>query len=215
MPDRDLKLNSLSRYSKQSPRLVLEEYGHCEVPAGCGGAVLRWRNPDEPIPMTAHFFYGTSSKLETMQLDGVDIKHKPRIPLTYNTHVLTIEVKECDLTFGVVMFYSQLNADYVRVLQPEGDLTVISLPDGTWRCHPEPSDSSDWQNADFDDSTWLPMVEKPLSPLPKHYGGDPTYWTKEFIERGAKPLGLDTDSASVPYLRVRKVFTLRKKSFQE
>jgi hypothetical protein len=31
--DRDLKLNSLSRYSKESPLLILEEHGHCEVPA--------------------------------------------------------------------------------------------------------------------------------------------------------------------------------------
>ena len=51
MPDRELKLNSISRSSKQSPRLVLEEHGHCEVPAGCGGVVLRWRGHDDPIPV--------------------------------------------------------------------------------------------------------------------------------------------------------------------
>jgi hypothetical protein len=31
--DRDLKLNSIDRYVKSSPRFVLEEHGHCEVPA--------------------------------------------------------------------------------------------------------------------------------------------------------------------------------------
>lgn len=51
MPDRELKLNSISRFSKQSPRLVLEEHGHCEVPAGCGGVVLRWRGADDPIAL--------------------------------------------------------------------------------------------------------------------------------------------------------------------
>ena len=38
------QLNSLSRFRKQPGRLVLEEHGHCEVPAG-GGVVLRRRNP--------------------------------------------------------------------------------------------------------------------------------------------------------------------------
>jgi hypothetical protein len=56
MPDHKLKLNGLSRYTKQSPRLVLEEYSHCEVPAGYGGVVLRWRNPDQPLPMLVSSF---------------------------------------------------------------------------------------------------------------------------------------------------------------
>jgi hypothetical protein len=49
--DDDLELNTLHRFAKHSPRLVLEEYSHCEVPAGCGGAILRWRDPDEGIPL--------------------------------------------------------------------------------------------------------------------------------------------------------------------
>ena len=32
-----LRLNTLNRFRKHSPRLLLEEYSHCEVPAGCGG----------------------------------------------------------------------------------------------------------------------------------------------------------------------------------
>ena len=30
---------------------MLEEYSHCEVPAGCGGVVLRWRDPEAGIPL--------------------------------------------------------------------------------------------------------------------------------------------------------------------
>jgi hypothetical protein len=41
MAGKDLRLNSLSRYTKRSPEYVLEEHSHCEVPAGCGGVVLR------------------------------------------------------------------------------------------------------------------------------------------------------------------------------
>jgi hypothetical protein len=50
MPD-ELRLNSLSRYSKQSDEYTLEVHSHCEVPAGCGGVVLRWRNPRLSIPI--------------------------------------------------------------------------------------------------------------------------------------------------------------------
>ena len=42
MDERELRLNSV-RFDKQSPRLALEEHSHCEIPAGCGGVVLRWR----------------------------------------------------------------------------------------------------------------------------------------------------------------------------
>jgi hypothetical protein len=41
------RLNSLDRFRKQPGRLVLEEHSHCQVPAGCGGGVLRRRNPQE------------------------------------------------------------------------------------------------------------------------------------------------------------------------
>ena len=40
-----LRINKLHRFAKHSPRLVLHEYSHCEVPAGCGGVVLRWLDP--------------------------------------------------------------------------------------------------------------------------------------------------------------------------
>jgi hypothetical protein len=43
-------LNSLDRFRKHPGQLVLEEHGHCEVPAGCGGVVLRWRNPNPSPP---------------------------------------------------------------------------------------------------------------------------------------------------------------------
>ena len=49
MTDEGPKLNGPDRYRKRSPRLVLEEHSHCEVPAGCGGVVLRWINTDREI----------------------------------------------------------------------------------------------------------------------------------------------------------------------
>ena len=48
--DDDLRINTLHRFAKHSPKLVLHEYSHCEVPAGCGGVVLRWIDPREGFP---------------------------------------------------------------------------------------------------------------------------------------------------------------------
>src|SRR5262245_50720143 len=48
--DDDLRLNTLHRFAKHSPKLVLHEYGHCEIPAGCGGLVMRWYDPTTGSP---------------------------------------------------------------------------------------------------------------------------------------------------------------------
>ena len=45
----DLRLNELERFRKTSSRLALEAHSHCEVPAGCGGVVLRWTRPGAPL----------------------------------------------------------------------------------------------------------------------------------------------------------------------
>ena len=47
----DLTLNALSRYEKRSADLALLQYDHCEVPAGCGGAILRWIEQAKKLPM--------------------------------------------------------------------------------------------------------------------------------------------------------------------
>ncbi|MFO0549512.1 MAG: hypothetical protein U0271_14060 [Polyangiaceae bacterium] len=61
--DEALSLNTLHRFSKRSPRLVLEEYSHCEVPAGCGGVVLRWMDKSGARPC----------RLEVTTLGGSDV----------------------------------------------------------------------------------------------------------------------------------------------
>ena len=48
--DDDLRVNTLHRFAKHSPTLILHEYSSCEVPAGCGGVVMRWIAPDQDAP---------------------------------------------------------------------------------------------------------------------------------------------------------------------
>ena len=229
MPDRDLKLNSLSRFSKQSPRLVLEEYGNCEVPAGCGGAVLRWRQADEPIPMTIRSSFG-NGYWRNHRLDGVNTGWLSRIQVSYGNHAFTFENHEGNPEFAIVMLVGHLYEDYTRILQPQGDTTILSLPDGTWKYSLDQPSNDDWQRPEYDDSHWFSMVEKPLYINPKFGGVEyVNQWTQELAAQGAVALGLDTDNPVVaqkiqPLLRenqtlaivyVRKTFSIHKRSEKE
>ncbi len=222
MSDRDLKLNGLSRYAKQSPRLVLEEYGHCEVPAGCGGVVLRWRNPDQPIPMVERFFSG-NGKLDYQGLDGDNTLFRSKQLVSYGAYALTLILHDVDPKFAMVLLAAKLDEQYTRILRPQGDTTILSLPDGTWKHTLVAPEGDAWQLPGFDDRDWLPMVEKPINSHSKQYGRDIGYWTQDILDQGAKPLGIDTrhslvrqmralfgKQATVPAIYIRKMFSLEK-----
>jgi len=184
MPDRDLKLNSLSRFSKQSPRLVLEEYSHCEVPAGCGGVVLRWRKAQPPIPMQTRFGWGNGRMPDRKLDDQYNLFH-PKLPVDYGTHVISMIATDVNPSFAIVLMVGELNADYLRILQPEGETLILSSADGSWRYTlDEPAD--DWRTVEYDDSAWRPMVEKPVENLERH-----REWDSKIVDRGAIPIGID------------------------
>ena len=241
MPGKDLKLNSLSRFSKQSPLFILEGYTHCEVPAGCGGVVLRWLTPDEPIPMHGDFF-SNNGTLKMDALDGGDRLRTFRVWVPYGSHVLSFEFQEIDPSFAVVLSVMRTQDDYIRFLQPEGDTTVLSLPDGTWKYSLGPMETIEWQKPGFDDSTWFPMVKKPVNtrpnrivysrvPAPAHTTLDDSFteWVQRLTDKGAVGLGVDTNNPKVaqtlsnmpgqnrtiPNIYIRKTFSIRKKATQE
>lgn len=203
MPDRDLKINSLSRFSKQSSRLVLEEYSHCEVPAGCGGVVLRWRKPIPPIPMKMHMFYG-NGRSTNLTLNGQENLFNPKIPVDYGKNVLTFEITDFKPDYAVIFLYCQLDQEYVRILKPQGETTILSRPDGTWRYSLD-DPNSNWQIPDFDDSKWLPMIEKPVY-LDPRFSQELDERTKNFYEIGALPIGIDTSQPSITD-KVKKLST--------
>src|SRR5512146_292422 len=84
MPDDDLRLNALSRYSKHSSEYVLEVHSHCEVPAGCGGVVLRWRNPRDAIPVEIRAY--TAGDAQCFLDGSPPTSARPLVP--YGEHVL-------------------------------------------------------------------------------------------------------------------------------
>ena len=157
---------------------------------------------------------------------GVETSSK--VMVTYGKHVLTLTPREFNPAFALLLIVCRLDANYVRVLQPEGDTFLLSVPDGTWKYTLETQEDDAWRQPDFDDSSWLPMVEKPFAPLPPNYGGNLEDWTKDLTDQGAKGLGIDFtpsrlqqfksqlgQNLSLPAAYVRKTFTVTQKRQEE
>jgi len=205
MADRELELNSISRYSKSSPQFVLEEHGHCEVPAGCGGVVLRWRNPRGGIPLQIWLY--TTGTAE-FYLDGT---HPPsgRPLVSYAEHVFALRLSGFDSRQALLMLaaiYDKAGMRNVGLSHTTVNLVrILSAPDGSWKYSlVEPQDDA-WMQSGFDDSAWKLMI---LKPLPRH-----TKWGREWYrferlqELGAKGLGIEGPGETV---WVRKVFSLKE-----
>ncbi len=119
MAQRDLKLNSLGKYGKGSSRLILEEHGHCEVPAGCGGAVLRWRNPKSGLLFIIKVF--ATAKYQIL-LDG-DAPSSGRPLVSFGEHVISLVVTEIGPNPAVVAIaavHDESQSGFPRVSQPSG-----------------------------------------------------------------------------------------------
>ncbi|MFI5374087.1 MAG: hypothetical protein ACHQ8D_05610 [Candidatus Rokuibacteriota bacterium] len=200
MPDRDLKLNSLSRYAKASPRLVLEEHGHCEIPAGCGGVVLRWWNPDRAIPVT---MWAYAPILLDMRLDGKRLNHA--VPLvSFDSHILAFTITAASPADLFLMFAAVRGSSWSDLPTPDRDsreVVVVSTPDGSWRYSATAPTGSSWMESGFDDSDWRPMQVKA--------GWDPSdtgyrYPPKRMAQFSARALGVPDSSQAW----VRKEFIL-------
>lgn len=100
MDERELRLNSLARYAKSSPLYVLEEHGHCEVPAGCGGVVLRWRNPRAGVPVHMWLYRQGDG---AVFLDGAPLP-SARPVASFGDHLLAFELAVADPRYTVLMF---------------------------------------------------------------------------------------------------------------
>src|SRR5690348_5265123 len=94
------RLNSIDRFRKQSDRLVLEAHGHCEVPAGCGGVILRWRNPNALQSAVLSFYAPVRADLF---LDGQP-PGRGRVDLTVGRHVLAVALENVNLSAGLLLF---------------------------------------------------------------------------------------------------------------
>jgi hypothetical protein len=124
--DDDLRLNSLDRFAKTSPRFILEEHSHCEVPAGCGGVVLRWIDPAAGLPVLLDVFHAATA---TLAIDGAVVTTS-RVLLAPGRHVLSLEFPALpDARRGLFILAGRLTIQNERYASR---VLVRSIGDGSW-----------------------------------------------------------------------------------
>jgi hypothetical protein len=210
----DLNLNSISRFSKHSLRLHLEEHGHCEVPAGCGGVVLRWYNPAKATSILLKAYWPTAPA--ALFLNGIaPVSMRPLVPP--GRVVLTIHLDSTGTLARRRRWWRTKSINQallmLAVSRPESGsysmtdkslFVARSLPDGSWRFSVTPPPDA-WVLPTFDDGGWPELVKQPLDP-PK----EDDYWKNDVFSSltkfGARPIGLPVSHTGPVW--VRKVFTL-------
>ena len=193
---RELKLNTLGRYGKNASNLVLEEHSHCEVPAGCGGVVLRWRNPDDGLPFLLRIF--TTHTCQVF-LDGI-VPPSTRSMIPFGPHVFSLIVS--DLPAGAAAFAFAAIHDETevssrpRVSPPSRRRTaILTAADGRWKYTTTAPADDTWMRADFDDSGWPAMTQRPA---PVFDQKDPQrYRLDSMLKTGAVCLGVEGPAARI------------------
>lgn len=156
MSSDELRVNSIDRFAKPSDRLVLEEYSHCEVPAGCGGVVLRWRNPDEGRPVA--FITAMGARLGEFAIDGRPVAGN-RTSLREGPHVLAVELQDIADNPAAIGLYTILDAPDDR--GEDRHLAEPRTGTGEWRfVTTNPGDG--WTAADFVDDHWSVLATTDL-----------------------------------------------------
>ena len=197
MPGEDLNLNSLSRFSKKSTRYILEAQSHCEVPAGCGGVVLRWRNPSHGVPLTFRVY---ACGPYQFSLDGQLLSSaRPIIP--FGEHVVSMVISEIKPGAVALVFaakYEEFGAgkDY-EARAAAGVLHFLSAPDGSWKhtCAEPQGDS--WKQPGFDDANWSAMPAREWTPVSQEKTTANSYRAAELLRMGACGLGVPGSPSKV------------------
>lgn len=204
MAERDLKLNTI-RSVKQSPDLVLEEHSHCEVPAGCGGVVLRWRHRMQfPIQVWLH-----TAASKSVYLDGQPLT-SGRPLIGPGDHVLALHFARVDPGEPILMAACHLDdrsGGRARYDPPaERALRLLSAPDGTWRYTTEALPDDSWMRPGYDDSSWPAMISREF-PKPPEKDWAAIGRIKRIGELGGRGLGIDRPGRPTA-LSVRRAFRL-------
>jgi hypothetical protein len=193
--DNDLRLNTLARFSKDSTRLALEEHGHCEVPAGCGGVVLRWINPNKGLPFLLQIH--TKAEVEAF-IDGAPpTSARPLIPpgrrvlalhlseIPVEKPTLVSRLRKSSASGGVFMFVAYRDP---KPGPSEKTVAFLSAADGTWRYTKDRPLDDSWRLPDFDHASWDTMIEAEMSKPGDQEPG--RYFFDKLIEAGTRPLGV-------------------------
>ena len=202
----DLNLNSVDRFRKQSKNLVLESHSHCEVPAGCGGAVLRWVDPNQGIPLS---FVGGFLADAKIFVDGEEVVGT-RINLQPGEHLLCIELTNFAEVEEASLFSWYCQRDVPSQDFDESTMVLgscLSSDDQTWVAKPwaEPDETTHWLHVEFEDEQpdlWQPLIASSFV-MSEEY--ERNQW---FINRAAAHGAIVLDLPKGKCVRIRKLFTL-------
>lgn len=199
------QLNSLERFRKQSPNLVLEQHSHCEVPAGCGGVVLRWRNPHAVRPLRFRLF--TSGKAECW-LDGELVK-RGHFDLAPGRHVLAIAIELGDreglLRAALIHDTKEAHREGGTA---ESAFRLLSAADGQWKAVTA-APGAGWQALEFDDSGWPALVGCTIPEVRWGQPGAHQWHACESVKAGGLRLaGPPPKELPLANVWVRRVFNL-------
>jgi hypothetical protein len=204
------QLNSLNLFRKRSDRLVLEEHSHCEIPAGCGGVVLRWRNPLAALPLSIHLYTRARG---TCWIDGTEVQ-LGRLDLAPGRHVLTVAIEEEERRGGLILFaaYHDPQEYSGRPKPPRGRgvRKVLTTSDGSWK-YTLAAPPAEWTSLAFEDQSWPALV--PAATPKLQSSDDGGYACRRCVELGAACLGLPPG----PHPKrgavwIRKVFEIPQES---
>jgi hypothetical protein len=181
--DELFRLNSLHRFTKHS-KLVLEAHSHCEVPAGCGGAVLQWLDPAQGAPVRVEAqspWYADATFIDGKRLNSAGVRLQP------GAHVLALTLMPPARGKRALEPWLMVNM-VCRVAAPDERRVRAgcTAADGTWRmADVEPP--SGWNLEAFDDARWT----TPKTCTDAHDGLEE--WARERFARlsalGCVPLG--------------------------
>jgi hypothetical protein len=202
------RLNTVDRFRKHPGRLVLEEHGHCEVPAGCGGVVLRWRNPLAGLPLTVHLYAPVTA---ACFIDGNPLQ-TTRIELAPGRHVLAVVLDGVELAAAVLLVAATFEPPSSPRTLPgdlvERPLKVLSAADGTWKFSLDAPADDGWKMPAFDDKAWPALA--PAADAEKVRQAADTYQGYHCTHLGADPLSLPARKlkSATGTIYIRKSFVI-------
>ncbi|MEO1267716.1 MAG: hypothetical protein AAFX99_06435 [Myxococcota bacterium] len=185
----ELSVNALSRFTKTSSTLILEEHNHCEVPAGCGGVVLRWVNPNSPVVLGCRVFGAVHCRV--IMVGGEEYRTS-RLMLTAGSHVVVLVLNRSSVVLqgrperAVMAAVSTDFGSIGRTGAGSPDITVVSSSDGSWQlavATPTPEAMTALQP---DPAMWTRATTAERPERPDRFPG----YYDDLVDRGAEALAL-------------------------
>lgn len=202
--EEDLALNTLHRFRKRSPRLTLQVHSHCEVPAGCGGVVLRWVDPSAGFGAVVH---AVPADGLAAWLDGALIETS-HVRLGFGDHVLALRVTPLLVRSSArrVRLFGRGEASvrpFACAVASDAPLssrvapaTASSRPG--WRFVALAEPPAGWEQPGFEDREWTPL--QPCSVEPAALDSEHR-WRFEYMARDFGARLLELPDAPLVFIR--------------